>query len=546
MSDISALVKRKRYTELWRMCCGFLDISLDEFMIIQKRLLLEQLTLLKSCELGRRIMQGAMPDTVEEFRAQVPLTTYIDYCPELLKQQEDVLPAKPDRWIKTSGRSGEYPHKLIPFTKKFWDEAGIDFSAIAILGSCSNKGEIAFRNGFKLLHAMANPPFLTGNVALKLEEDLGFQFFPPLLKSGEMSFEERVEKGFQMAFSRGMDGFFGLAGVLVATGEKFRQGSGSIRLSQLMFQPGKLLRLFRGKIKSKLAGRPMLPSDLWSLKVIASMGTDSVVYKDRIKALWGRAPLNIYGNSETVVVATQTWDYDGMVFFPNLNFLEFIPEDEYVKRMLRPSYKPKTVLLDEVKAGKNYELVITNFHGSALVRYRLGDMIRVTALKNDKLGIALPQIVFERRCDDLIDLGFMRLTERVLWQAIDRTGIPCKGWTARKEFEVREVGRTPVLYLYIELKNGTTIDEKALANALYEEIKKVDDGLYVYEDIESLENLIDFKPIKIILLPSGVFDGYKEHRKAEGASASHQRPPHINPPDNILSLLGAKVKAPFN
>jgi hypothetical protein len=180
------------------------------------------------------------------------------------------------------------------------------------------------------------------------------------------------------------------------------------------------------------------------------------------------------------------------------------------------------------------------------VRYRLGDMIRVTELKNEKLGIALPQIVFERRCDDLIDLGFMRLTERVLWQAIDRTGIPCKGWTARKEFEVRASGKTAVLHLYIELSNGTLLNEDTLANAVYEEIKKVDDGLYVYEDLESLEKLIDFKPIRIMLLPSGVFDSYKAYRKAEGASSTHQRPPHINPPDNILSLLGAKLKAPFN
>jgi len=101
----------------------------------------------------------------------------------------------------------------------------------------------------------------------------------------------------------------------------------------------------------------------------------------------GKDSLGGICNSETAVIATQTWDYDGMVFFPNLNFLEFIPEEEYYKNRFDRTYQPKTVLLDEVKAGENYELVITNFHGGALVRYRIGDMIRITALRNENLGI---------------------------------------------------------------------------------------------------------------------------------------------------------------
>src|SRR4030043_404440 len=96
---------------MWQMCCGFLDLSLEQFMGIQKRLLLEQIGLLKNCELGRKIMHGAIPETVDEFRQQVPLTTYIDYCPELTEKREDVLPATPGRWVRTSGRSGEYSAK---------------------------------------------------------------------------------------------------------------------------------------------------------------------------------------------------------------------------------------------------------------------------------------------------------------------------------------------------------------------------------------------------------------------------------------------------
>lgn len=530
------LLQQGKTEELWQMCCGFIDLSIGDFMAIQRRLLLEQIELLNKCELGRYIMNGADPYTVDEFRELVPMTTYSDYYPALLEQRGDILPATPKLWIQTLGRSGEYPRKLVPYSEIFWEEAGLNFNAIAIFASCRERGDIIFKNGFKMLYAMGQPPYLTGNVAHKLEEEIGFEFLPPLLDSEEMSFEKRVEEGFRLALSGGMDGFFGLAGVLMAIGEKFGQGSGSRKFFQLLSQPRTLSRLVKGLIKSKLARRPMMPKDLWSLKLITSMGTDSTVYKKRVKDLWGRTPLEVYGNSETAVIATQTWDYDGMVFFPNLNFLEFIPEEEHFRWQLDRNYQPKTVLLDEVKAGENYELVITNFHGGAMVRYRIGDMVRIKALRNENLGIDIPQMVFERRADDLIDLGFMRLTERVIWQAIENSKIPYRDWTAHKE-----AGEKPSLHLYIELNDGYIGSAEDIAVAVYEEIKKVDDGLYIYKDLPSIERLIDFKPVAVTLLPAGIFDKYEEQRRSEGVGLAHLKPPHINPSSKVLTSLGVQV-----
>ena len=68
MYKIREMLRQGSYEELWRMCCGFLDIGLERFMSIQKRLLLEQIELLKQCELGRKVMRGAMPETVDELR----------------------------------------------------------------------------------------------------------------------------------------------------------------------------------------------------------------------------------------------------------------------------------------------------------------------------------------------------------------------------------------------------------------------------------------------------------------------------------------------
>ncbi len=537
-SVVQNLLSNNRDEELWQLCCGFLDLHLDQFMNIQRSLLLEQIEQLKGCALGKKLLRGATPTTVDEFRRQVPLTTYVDYCPELLEKREDVLPTPPSHWVQTSGKSGEYPFKWVPVSPRFWEEAGLDFSAIAILGSCHRKGEVVLKRKMKLLHAAAQPPFLTSAIAHRLQQDIDFNFLPELTEAEKMDFEDRVEKGFKMALADGMDGFYGLAGVLVAIGKRFQEGSSRTRKTKLISHPRALLRLSFGALKSKRAGRSLLPRDLWNLKVITSMGTDSMVFKDKIQELWGRKPLNVYGNTETTVVATQTWDYKDMVFFPNLNFLEFIPEEECRLSRLDKTHKPSTVLLDQVQPGKLYELVITNFHGGIMVRYRTGDLVRITAMSNPGLQINLPQMMLEGRADDLIDLGFMRLNERVIWQALEHTCIPYRDWTAHKE-----LGDTPKLRIYLELANGYYTSSQEVATRLYDAIKKLDDGLYVYKDIASIESLIDFKPIEVTLLREGTFSSYKKYRKAENAALTDLKPPHVNPSEEELSLLDAVVRS---
>src|SRR4030042_6940344 len=173
LSKSQELLRQGRYEELWQMGCGFIDLSLEQFMAIQKRLLLEQIELLKNCELGRKIMHGAMPETIEEFMEQVPLTTYADYCPELLEQREDVLPAKPVMWMHTSGRSVEYSAnnsttvKWVPLSPHSYHELARIILGCGILATCKEKGDsypLKIRRP-KYLYAVAARPYASGTFA---------------------------------------------------------------------------------------------------------------------------------------------------------------------------------------------------------------------------------------------------------------------------------------------------------------------------------------------------------------------------------------------
>jgi hypothetical protein len=528
------LLRQGRKEELWQMCCGFLNLSLEQFMTIQNRLLLEQIELLKNSELGRRLMHGAMPETVQEFREQVPLTTYADYLPELVQKNEDVLPTKPAMWVHTVGRIGEYNFKWVPLPERFLCEFERVAGGIGLLASCNSQGHFLMKEHLKTLATMASRDYGSGIVAYLMQQALGFDLLPADI--AEMTFQERLEAGFAETLSRGLDAFGGLPSILAYVGEMFKQGAITVDTRFLLSHPRALACFLKGLIKSKLAHRSLLPKDLWSAKVVVGGGADSAVFREKVEELWGRKPLEIYGATEGGVYATQTWDHEGMTFIPNLNFFEFIPEREWFKWQLDHSYRPKTVLLDEVKAGEKYEIVLTNFHGGIMTRYRIGDVVEITSLRNEKLNIDIPQMVFHSRADDLIDIaGLGRLTERVIGEAVENTGIPYVDWVARKEI----IDSKPVLHLYPELGAGYIASEESLATAIREQFKKLDRKYRsnFYRLIGDMETVLDLTPVQVTLLPQGAFSNYVARRQSEGATLESLTLPHVNPSEDVLSLL---------
>lgn len=525
MATASELLKAGKTRELWEQYCGFTDLSTEEFMEIQKSLLLEQLELLNNCEMTKRIM-GAHPTTIEEFREQVPLTTYQAYIPNLQERREDVLPLKPLLWVRTSGRSGEYPFKWVPVSERFYDEMGKYCIACLILATCSRKYDISIEDNFKCFYAMAPPPFPTGAYAMAARREFALDFMPPPDEAELLNFNERIRIGISQSLDRGMDLIFGLAGILVAIGDRFSERSGGGNISSLLRRPRALLRLTKGLIRSKLARRTMLPKDLWKIKGVVGAGMDAAIFRDRIRHYWGRRPLDGYACAEFGLMAVQTWDYSDMVFVPTTAFFEFIPEEERQKSKEDKSHHPRTVLLDEVEAGKKYEIVATSYYGGPFVRYRIGDMIQVNALRNPVLNIELPQIAVHSRCDDIIDIaGFTRLTEKVIWQAVESSGVGYRDWVVQKE-----ISDNPILHLYLEAKDPDMTAEEARL-MIHQKLRELD------KDYNDLQDMLSYNPLKVTILPQGAFQRYMAQQQAAGADIAHLKPPHLNVSDEVIGAL---------
>jgi hypothetical protein len=527
MNNSYKFIEEGRKDELWVKHCGFLGLSRDDFKAIQSRLMLEQIHLLGTSKIGRALMGGIIPASLEEFRQVTPLTTYADYSEVLMKKEEGDLPEKPFVWARTSGRSSELGPKWIPYTKVMYDRLSEPVVGAMLMSSCSQPGDVKLERNDKFLMATAPPPYASAYIARATKENLEVIFLPKLEEGEKMAYGERVATGFKLAMREGLDYFMGISVVLARMGEQFEQQSSNSKPSRELLHPATLLRLLRALLISKIQKRNILPKDIWHLKGIMSGGTDTEIYKDKIEYYWGKKPLEGFACTEAGNMAMQAWNFKGMVFFPDNAFLEFIPFEDVRKNKEDPTYQPRTLLYNELEPGI-YELVLSNFNGGVLVRYRIGDLFEVISNGDEEIGSVLPQMKFYSRTDDIIDLGsFLRLTEREIWKTIEATGVEYRDWVAQKE----TTGPYPKLHLYVELvKNGSMPEEK-----VQELIRQSFSSRY--SDYNDMKDMLSIEPVDVTLIPSGAFGAYMKAKLEAGADLAHLKPPHMKPSDEILNKL---------
>lgn len=510
--------------ELWQRYCGFLDLSISGFMDIQKELLMDEIERVADSTLGKKIMGDKKPKSVEEFRHAVPLTTYENYEPYLSERREDALAIKPEIWCHSSGRSGKF--KWIPNCSEYMDRVTHSSIATLILATAKNKGEVNVSPGFRFLITLPPAPYTSGAIFEAFAKRLSFKPIPDPREIGNMEFSDRIQAGFKLALKEGLDFMGSIGSVLVSVGEAFGEQTQGMKLSLGMLHPKLFFRLFSAWMRAKIGRRRILPKDLWPAKAVLAGGMDASIYRDDIIHYWGNDPYETYALTEAINLAMPSWTRNGMIFRPDLVFLEFIPYKKQNEKQDDTSALPSTVLFDQVEVGKSYELVITHFYGMPLLRYRTKDIIKIISLEDKEAGVRLPHVLFQYRLDDVINLGSLaQLDEKTLWQALANTHIKYADWTAYKEYDQNKT----FLRFCIEAKEKIEADEVAVR--LNEEIRKVD---LDYRDVESY---LSISPLRVTLLSPGTFNRYMEEKKEEGADLAHLKPSHVNPSQDIIERL---------
>jgi hypothetical protein len=517
------LFKTGDQKQIWQKYCGFLNLSLKDWMYIQEQLLLEQIEIFSGSQLAKTLM-SRKPTDVSEFRRIVPLTTFDDYADYLKEDNDDILTLRPYCWCHTSGRGGTF--KWVPYTDRAIENFTQLAVAMLILACATRKGEVNIGMGMRMLQNLPPPPYMAGIISRLLDEYMEARTIPPLDEYEDVDFQRKIEDGFKIALRTGTDMLTSLTSVLVKMGESFTDKSRQFKFSPSMLHPQTMWRLIRAIFISKREGRILLPKDLWPLKGLVCYGTDTGIYKEKLVYYWGKQPYETYAATEAGVIAMQAWNKKNMTLVPYSCFLEFIHESELDKSQQGINYQPSTMLIDEVTPGERYEIVITSFYGMPFLRYRLGDIVRIVALEDKETGINLPQMVFETRADDIIDIaGFPRLDEKTIWQAIVNSEIAFEEWTARKEYEQNE----PILRIYIELKEERNVSE--MEKLMHQEL------LALNRDYKDAESMLGMRPLRITTLPQGSFQRYLEKKQKAGYDLAHWKPRHINASDTVIQDL---------
>ena len=495
--------------EIWQEYCGFLDLTMEEYMQIQNRLMEEQIFLWSRCALGQRLLQGKEIHSIDEFRRMIPLTTYEDYADVLLQKQGNMLPDDPIIWIQTTWEGGRHPIKVAPYTKSMLDTYRNNVLACMILSTTETKGKFDVTVKDTFLYGLAPLPYATGLFPLALNDEINIEFLPSVKEAVQMSFSERNKKGFKLGLSKGIDFFFGLGSVAYFVSQSLSElsksgGSGkSGGLSSLSVPM--LMRLAKAKYRCSKENREMLPKDLFNLKGFMVAGTDNNSYKDDLERLWGVRPMELFAGTEPSCIGTETWTRNGMYFFPDTCFYEFIPEQEMERSFVEPGYQPKTYLMNEVIPGEKYELVITVLKGGAFARYRVGDVYQCVGLENPVDGTRIPRFHYIDRIPTIIDIaGFTRISENSIQNVISLSGLQIVDWVAAKEYNHE---KRPLLHLYVE------IEAQSLASiALSKEILREHLSVYfkyVDQDYKDLKRILGVDPLEITILRCGTFAAYQ-------------------------------------
>ena len=99
-----------------------------------------------------------------------------------------------------------------------------------------------------------------------------------------LDFKDKVTTGFEVSLKTGVDILVAMTSVLVKLGKDFDRLSSSRRSkSRGIPHPAVMLRMAGAFLRSKLAGRSMLPRDLWPVKAVIGWGIDTPIYRELVR-----------------------------------------------------------------------------------------------------------------------------------------------------------------------------------------------------------------------------------------------------------------------
>lgn len=300
-------------------------------------------------------------DTYEHFSERIPLQNYESlkpYIERLRRGEQNILWNTEIKWFAKSSGTTSDKSKFIPVSNESLEECHYKGGKDMVAIYCSNYPETKLFTGKNLALGGShytdnfdNYKSYHGDVSAIIMKHL--PLWAEFLRAPELSiallsnFEEKLDK---MAVATMKENVTSIAGV-----------------------PSWMMVLLKRIIE--ISGKTSI-REVWpNLEVYFHGGVNFSPYKKSFKKIFGDGAVHyfeLYNASEGFFgLQDQKKSTELLLMLDYGIFYEFIPVDELGK------VSEKAIPLHEVKAGQNYEMVISTNAG--LWRYRLGDTVRFTS-----------------------------------------------------------------------------------------------------------------------------------------------------------------------
>ncbi|MEC4983945.1 MAG: GH3 auxin-responsive promoter family protein [Oscillatoria sp. PMC 1068.18] len=526
--------------------------KLNQTPTIQEKFLLQLLQAHKNTELGQKYQLQDIK-TIDQFREQIPVLPYANYEPyinRIAQGAKNVLTPDPVVYLNmTSGSTGN--PKLIPVTKRFQNTLGkanfisIGFLSQALRSHGSQFGKLLATNSPKLYGTtdagIPYGPASTGVLrmgkwvygqlfampyeTLKVDE-LVARHYVALLFALQDTNLRGIGQNFPMLLLR-------LANYLETYSEELIHNleTGTIA-NWLQIEPElrtKLENIFHatpqraqelkeilhseGKLTPKLAWKNL------SFLVSARGGT-SDFYFQRFPEYFGDTPGfgAVYSSSEGTFSINHSLNVDSSILAIESGFFEFVPQDQW------SAEHPKTLLATEVKPGRLYRILTTNYSG--FYRYDIGDVVEVVGFHEQT-----PLLVFRFRQGGIISATTEKTTEFQVTKVME--ALQQEFNVALEDFCITlSAGEFPARYLVnIELAKGQNLPD--LPGFLASFDNKLKEANSYYE----LKRRDQIQPPRLRLLQPGSFGIIRQRQLDKGMPDFQLKFPHTSEDRNFLAGL---------
>ncbi len=272
----------------------------------------------------------------------------------------------------------------------------------------------------------------------------------------------------------------------------------------------------RARELERLLSRPWTVRDLWPGVgcVITATGGPFRFYIDQLRPYLGEVPVfsPLYAASEAAGLGVARSPQEpGYVLTPRESYLELLPLGGDGEPVGRP------VSAWQAEVGGTYEVMVTTLSG--LMRYRLGDVVRVSGFYGEA-----PVVDFVERRGNGLNLIGEKTAEHVLVTACEtvfrQAGIPIVDY-----FMTLDLKTTPGRYLLtVEFSAGVRISSAEFDQL----VEAVDRELCHLSPVYAASrDIAEIGPLGGQRLRPGAIERYRDLRVARGTPVSQFKVPHV-------------------